>query len=188
MCLARTNSNNIYRRKYVLIENYSNYTRLGQTVTKIFTKKKNCLKLPRKFNEYIFKTVYEEYVNMYSRNHSINPVKVILISFKEIMNKESRISAAIDSGYILNNDGKWHNIYSEKGLNILGNIIEGNADSYNTEFYGSIDTLARKILGYNLEAASKYQIVPSALEIFSTSMKDPAFYRIYKRIIDYYHR
>lgn len=94
---------------------------------------------------------------------------------REIMNKESRISAAIDSGYILNNDGKWHNIYSEKGLNILGNIIEGNADSYNTEFYGSIDTLARKILGYNLEAASKYQIVPSALEIFSTSMKDPAF-------------
>ena len=73
-------------------------------------------------------------------------------------------------------------------MNILGNIIEGNADSYNRKFYGSIDSLGRKILGYNLEPSGKYRIIPSALEIFLTSMRDPAFYRLYKRIIDLYYR
>lgn len=101
---------------------------------------------------------------------------------------ESRITAAIDSGFILRNDSKWYNIYKEDGLNMLGNIIEGNADSYNRDFYGSIDTLGRKILGYNLEPASPYQVFPSALETFSSSMRDPAFYRLYKRIYRYYYR
>lgn len=107
---------------------------------------------------------------------------------KEIMEKESRITAAIDSGFVLSNNSKWYNIYTQEGLNILGNIIEGNADSYNPNFYGSIDALGRKILGYNLEPSSKYQIFPSALETFSASMRDPAFYRLYKRIISYYDR
>ncbi|XP_076757695.1 hexamerin 70a [Xylocopa sonorina] len=107
---------------------------------------------------------------------------------QDIMEKESRIMSAIDSGYIFRNDSQLYNIYNEKGLNILGNLIEGNADSYNKNFYGSIDNLARKILGYNLEPTSKYQILPSALEIFSTSMRDPAFYCLYKRICNYYYR
>ncbi|KOC69159.1 Hexamerin [Habropoda laboriosa] len=107
---------------------------------------------------------------------------------KDIMDKESRITAAIDSGYILNNDSKWYNIYNETGVNVLGNIIEGNADSPNRQFYGSIDALGRNILGYNLEPANKYQILPSALETFSTSMRDPAFYRLYRRICSFYYR
>ncbi|KZC07221.1 PREDICTED: arylphorin subunit alpha [Dufourea novaeangliae] len=106
----------------------------------------------------------------------------------DIRNIESRITAAIDSGYIINNEGKWINIYTPEGLNILGNLIEGNADSSNIDFYGNVDVLSRKILGFNLEPTSSYQIVPSALETFATSMRDPAFYRLYKRIISYYYR
>lgn len=101
---------------------------------------------------------------------------------------ESRVSGAIDSGFVIDTSGKLVDIYNTpEGLNILGNIIEGNMDSYNLDFYGSIDTFARKILGYNLEPSTSYQIIPSALEIFSMSMRDPAFYRIYKRIIKFYH-
>lgn len=100
---------------------------------------------------------------------------------------EFRISTAIDSGFIKDATGKIINIYTPEGLNILGNLIEGNADSCNPNFYGSIDYLARKILGYNLEPSSSYQILPSALEFYSTSMRDPAFYRLYQRIIDFYY-
>lgn len=95
--------------------------------------------------------------------------------------------SAIDTGYVFGNTTKYY-IYNEDGLNILGNIIEGNEDSFNQRFYGSIDALGRKILGYNLEPSSKYKILPSALEIFSTSLRDPAFYRLYKRIVDLYYR
>ncbi|XP_076180888.1 hexamerin 70a isoform X2 [Ptiloglossa arizonensis] len=107
---------------------------------------------------------------------------------KDITDKESRITAAIDSGFVLNSDGTMSNIYTPEGLNILGNIIEGNADSCNEDYYGSIDALGRKIFGFNLEPMNSYQIFPSALEILTTSMRDPAFYRLYSRIIDYYHR
>jgi len=101
---------------------------------------------------------------------------------------ESRVSTAVDSGFVLNATGKIINIYTPEGLNILGNIIEGNMDSCNPDFYGSIDLFARKIFGYNLEPSTSYQIIPSALEFYSTSMRDPAFYRFYKRILFYYYR
>lgn len=100
---------------------------------------------------------------------------------------ETRVAVAIDSGYVKDVNGKEHSIYTPEGLNMLGNIVEGNVDSCNLDFYGSIDTLARKILGFNLEPSTKYQIVPSALEFYSTSMRDPAFYRLYKRIFDLYY-
>jgi len=101
---------------------------------------------------------------------------------------ESRVSTAVDSGFVLNATGKIINIYTPEGLNILGNIIEGNMDSCNPDFYGSIDLFARKIFGHNLEPSTSYQIIPSALEFYSTSMRDPAFYRFYKRILFYYYR
>lgn len=101
---------------------------------------------------------------------------------------ESRVSASIDSGFVMDATGKMINIYTPEGLNILGNIIEGNMDSCNPDFYGSIDFFARKIFGFNLEPSTSYQIIPSALELYSTSMRDPAFYRFYKRILFYYYR
>lgn len=100
---------------------------------------------------------------------------------------ESRVSAAIDSGFVIDVTGKLVNIYTPEGLNILGNIIEGNTDSCNRDFYGSIDLFARKILGFNLEPSTSYQITPSALEFYTTSMRDPAFYRLYNRIFKFYH-
>lgn len=101
---------------------------------------------------------------------------------------ELRVDAAIDLGYVIGADGKQVKIYTPEGLNILGNIIEGNEDSCNKDFYGSLDTFGRKILGYNLEPKSYYQIVPSALESFASCMRDPAFYRLYKRINHFYMR
>ncbi|KAI4501389.1 hypothetical protein M0802_003266 [Mischocyttarus mexicanus] len=107
---------------------------------------------------------------------------------KDIYQIESRIIEAIDSGFVMDKNAKLINIYSPNGINILGNIIEGNADSYNYDFYGSLDYYARKILGYNMEPTTTYQVMPSALESFTTSLRDPAFYYLYKRIIYYYFR
>lgn len=112
----------------------------------------------------------------------------MILSTQNINDIESRISTAIDSGYVLNKDAKWLSILNENGANILGNLIEGNADSVNSNIYKSLDTLSRKVLGCNLETANKNQVWPSALETFSTSMRDPAFWRLYKRISEYYFR
>ncbi|XP_031829842.1 hexamerin 70a [Nomia melanderi] len=107
---------------------------------------------------------------------------------KKIRDIESRISTAIDSGYILNKDAKWMSINTPDGANILGNLIEGNADSMNSNIYDSLDRLSRKVLGFNPETSSRNQIWPSALEAFPTSLRDPAFWRLCKRINEYYYR
>lgn len=112
----------------------------------------------------------------------------MILYAQKIKDIESRISTGIDSGYILNEDAKWMSIVKEDGANILGNLIEGNKDSVNYNVYNSLEKLSRKVLGYNLETCSKNQAWPSALETFSTSLRDPAFWRLYKRISEYYFR
>lgn len=101
---------------------------------------------------------------------------------------ESRIFSAIDSGLIIDKNAKLVKLNSSNGLDILGNLIEGNQDSYNYDYYGSLDHYSRKILGYNVDPSTPYHVIPSALESFATSMRDPAFYRLYKKICNYYHR
>jgi len=99
-----------------------------------------------------------------------------------------RIMNAIDLGYVHDKDGKQFNIYTPEGLGILANMIEGNVDSCNQRFYGMYDALARDILGFNFDYKDKNKAIPSALQCYSTSMRDPAFYRLYKRIMMYFFR
>ncbi|KAJ8680420.1 hypothetical protein QAD02_016207 [Eretmocerus hayati] len=99
---------------------------------------------------------------------------------------EQRIWDAIDSGYIYNGAGKQVSLYSPEGLNYLANIIEGNYDSYNYNYYGSYDALARNILGHSHWPNNKDLMVPSSLQYFSTSLRDPAFYRIYDKILSFF--
>lgn len=100
----------------------------------------------------------------------------------------TRISTAIDLGFVLDTNGNRVNIYEKNGLNVLGNIVQGNVDSINMQFYGQMDMLVRKIFGFGYESNVKNQVVPSALELWSTSLRDPVFYSIYKTILNYYHR
>ncbi|KZC07220.1 Hexamerin [Dufourea novaeangliae] len=107
---------------------------------------------------------------------------------QHLQEMHNRISVAIDVGYVLDTKGNRINIYTPDGLNILGNIVQGNADSINPRLYGSIDMLARKIFGFGVESNMKYEVVPSVLDYLSTSLRDPVFYGIYQNILTYFHR
>ncbi|XP_066598558.1 arylphorin subunit alpha-like [Prorops nasuta] len=107
---------------------------------------------------------------------------------KDIESYEFRIYNAIDSGFVYDYSGKQYNIYTPEGLNILANLIEGNADSCNARYYGMYDALARDILGFNYDYSQKDKVIPSALQYYSTSMRDPAFYRLYNKILGYFYR
>lgn len=94
----------------------------------------------------------------------------------------------IDSGYLMDEQGKQVNIYTPQGLNLLSNIIEGNIESLNRRFYGMYDSLARNILGFNPENRNKNKMIPSALQSYATNMRDPAFFMLYKRIMSLFFR
>lgn len=102
----------------------------------------------------------------------------------------TRISDAIDRGYIVDMNGKHINIYDTvDGFNHLSNVIQGNADSVNPEYYGNLDYLYRKILGMSsIQVMAKHMTVPSTLELFSTCLRDPVFYGMYKTIATHWMR
>lgn len=89
----------------------------------------------------------------------------------------------MDSGIAYSKEGKIVKLYTPEGLNVLGNMIEGNWDTVNDQYYGHLDKLGRNILGFNLEPLNYAKLHPSALEHYSTSLRDPGFYRYYKRLV-----
>lgn len=109
-----------------------------------------------------------------------------IFDIEKIEDYERRIRDAIDSGYINSEDGNKINIYDEDGFELLGKIIEASPDSPNTRFYGHLKILAHKILGYAGYCMDQYKVVPSALEYFITSLRDPIFYQFYKKIIYFF--
>lgn len=59
----------------------------------------------------------------------------------------------------------------------MADLIESNPESRNPQYYGGLQEYGRHLLGYS------YQEDPSALEHFETSLRDPAFYLLYKKIV-----
>ncbi|KAJ8972030.1 hypothetical protein NQ314_000413, partial [Rhamnusium bicolor] len=104
-----------------------------------------------------------------------------------ITDYERRIYDAIDSGYVYSS-GQKVDLYSQEGLNILGNIIQSNPDSPNYRYYGAIWLYASHLLGYSYQPLDSHKLVPSALEHFETALRDPIFYQLYKRIILLFQR
>lgn len=97
-----------------------------------------------------------------------------------IQDVHARISDAIDKGYVVDVHGKHIDIYNTvDGLNHLGNVIQGNADSVNLAYYGHLSDLYRKVLGM---VQIERMTIPTAIELITTSLRDPVFYGIYKNI------
>lgn len=139
-------------------------------------------KIPHYKYQFLYVSIYLLYILKKKNKCLLN------FYWQGVREYESRVAAAIDLGYVIDADGTHHKIYTPEGLNLLGNIIEGNDDTCNAQYYGSIELFGRKILGYNLEPKNHYQINPSALESMFSCMRDPAFYRLYQKIISYYYR
>jgi hypothetical protein len=100
----------------------------------------------------------------------------------EIEDYERRIRDAIDYGYIFTAEGEKIDLYTKAGFDMLGKIVEGG-DSPNSRFYGNLQVIAHKVLGYSPHPIDEYKVTPSAMEHFETSMRDPIFYQFYKRIM-----
>lgn len=111
-----------------------------------------------------------------------------VLKVQEIEDYERRIRDAIDFGFIFTVDGKMVDLYKPEGFDLLGKIIEGSPDSPNTRFYGLLQVIAHQVLGYSAHPTHEYKIVASALEQFSTCMRDPIFYQLYKRIVHYFYQ
>nr|WGN96261.1 setae polypeptide [Ochrogaster lunifer] len=79
--------------------------------------------------------------------------------------------------------------HKSNAINFVGNYWQTNADLYSEDvtkdYQHSYEVTARRVLGAAPERWDKYTFMPSALDFYQTSMRDPAFYQLYQRIIDY---
>ncbi|XP_026495987.2 acidic juvenile hormone-suppressible protein 1-like [Vanessa tameamea] len=133
--------------------------------------------------------VYEG-VPLASRPNHFNMDQPKFVSYVErITELESRIRDAIEVGYLISASGEKIDLRTPEAIDVLGKVIEGNVDSPNLNYYGSIFNAWKQLLGNSIESNKMYwngQIpltIPSTLEIYQTTLRDPAFYMITKRIL-----
>jgi hypothetical protein len=128
--------------------------------------------------------LYEYFYN-YGQKYGFNKYAN---SYSYVKDFERRIHDVIDSGYAHTESGQTVELFSHHGLNILGNLIEGNPDSPYYHYYGAFQVFARHLLGYSQQPLTYFKLHPSALEHFETSLRDPAFYQLYKKLLSYFIR
>ncbi|XP_074035941.1 hexamerin 70a-like [Leptinotarsa decemlineata] len=105
-------------------------------------------------------------------------------SYSLVNDFERRIADAIESGAIWSeSENKFVKVQSDEFLNVLGNLIETNRDSPNSRYYGPIWFFARYLLGYSIQTCDQNKLVPSALEHYETSLRDPVFYKLIKKLV-----
>ncbi|KOC66106.1 Hexamerin [Habropoda laboriosa] len=119
-------------------------------------------------------------------NLQLQPQKNKLI--QSVVRLEERLMEAIDSGHVVTPQGIFLSLYQPQGMNILGDLIEGSGRSVNPRYYGSLQAAARKLLGNAPEVQNIWDYTPSALELEQTAVHDPAFYQLYKRVMNLFQK
>jgi hypothetical protein len=103
---------------------------------------------------------------------------------------ERRIFDAIDLGFVIMPDGTHYDLTKPESIEILGNMIQFNTDSPNRRFFGYFIWMSKLLLGgsFTTRYTTKYdfKVLPSVLEHYETTLRDPVFWQLYKRIIKFY--
>uniref|UniRef100_A0A2M4AHT9 Putative hexamerin-1.1 n=1 Tax=Anopheles triannulatus TaxID=58253 RepID=A0A2M4AHT9_9DIPT len=99
---------------------------------------------------------------------------------------EERIRQAIDRGYVETRDGQRIDLRRPEAIDIVGNLVSGSVDSVNADYYKMIETTARMVLAQGDYYGSVGEVWPGPLMHYETSMRDPAFYQFYQRLLSFY--
>lgn len=91
---------------------------------------------------------------------------------------EYRIRDAIDFGFVYTKTGEKVKLTEERGIDILGQLIESTIDSVHYSYYGKLYQLSLQVLGH----IHSNQVVPSVIENYETVLRDPVYYRLLARI------
>lgn len=95
---------------------------------------------------------------------------------------ETRLLNAIDWGYAVLPNGKFVNITAPEGIDVVGNLAQGNPDSVNPRYYRYLDTVYRTFgQSFGKDHWFHDTAYPSVLEHPETQLRDPAYWQWLKR-------
>merc|ERR1711887_535297 len=99
---------------------------------------------------------------------------------RDLMIWEDRIRDAIAHGYVTGKNGEIIDILNDRGVDIIGDIIESSEYSPNPVYYGALHNTAHIVLGRQGDPRGKFKMPPGVMEHFETSTRDPSFFRLHK--------
>ncbi|XP_055629279.1 hexamerin-1.1-like [Toxorhynchites rutilus septentrionalis] len=135
---------------------------------------------------YCPKLTYYNGMPFYGRNDYYSVPKYTYHYVDVLKDYEMRIRQVIDQGYLYLKDGSKVDLRQPESIDYLGNLINGNPDSVDNEFYKYIGYFARIVYSGSDPSYVGSKVWPSALMHFETSMRDPFFYQLYNKILGYY--
>ncbi|CAG9111352.1 unnamed protein product [Plutella xylostella] len=103
---------------------------------------------------------------------------------------EENFMHMLEQGYF-KGDKKEVNLKNWKSINFVGNYWGFNVDLYKSgtkNFQKYYEVIARELLGAAPEPTDEYYTAPVALEQYTTALRDPVFYQLYKHILYYFQQ
>ncbi|KAL7297598.1 hypothetical protein TKK_0009271 [Trichogramma kaykai] len=92
---------------------------------------------------------------------------------------ESRLAMSLDSGVMNSYISNRLTLSDPRHFDDFCNVLEGNRATLDLRYFGSVERLYRRLLG------SHVKHLPASIEMPMTCSRDPAFYRLIKRIVDF---
>lgn len=99
---------------------------------------------------------------------------------------ENRVKFAIDQRFYTLPNGTIVDISKPENVEYVADLYKSTPFKNDGKFFGLLEVLGRQLLGTAIENYSTDDYLPSVLEHFETSLRDPAFYQLYGRLIRYY--
>ncbi|KAL9692654.1 hypothetical protein quinque_016425 [Culex quinquefasciatus] len=101
---------------------------------------------------------------------------------------EQRFKRVIDLGYYTLSNGTIVSFRAPEAVDFLGNMMGGNADSIDRDYFKAYGVFARMILAQGDYYGFTSDLWPGAVMQMETSMRDPIYYQFVERALDLYWR
>jgi len=107
-------------------------------------------------------------------------------SIEKLEGLENRVKYAIDHRFYTLPNGTVVDISKPENVEYFAELYKSTPYKFDNKFFGLLEVLGRTLLGTAIENYSTDDYLPSVLEHFETSLRDPAFYQLYGRLIRHY--
>ncbi|XP_055324359.1 larval serum protein 1 alpha chain-like [Sitodiplosis mosellana] len=107
-------------------------------------------------------------------------------SIEKLEGLENRVKFSIDHRFYTLPNGTVVDISKPENIEYFADLYKYTPYKNDSKFFGLLEVLGRTLLGTAIENYSTDDYLPSVLEHFETSLRDPAFYQLYGRLIRYY--
>ncbi|KFB47970.1 AGAP006258-PA-like protein [Anopheles sinensis] len=100
-----------------------------------------------------------------------------IVSVSDLERWRDRIHEAIDQGFLLDKAGNRIPLDEERGIDLLGDVLEASSLTPNRQLYGSLHNMGHNVIAYIHDPDYRYLEDYGVMGDVTTAMRDPIFYR-----------